>query len=183
MLRYARNTGRDACATRRKMVSLSDNQKIEILRRSYTSIDGLWFLKLEEKYGFEAALEVDREVWKVFPKVQARLLKSMAGHNSGLDALLDCYTARLALENFTFHTEKSADGVKVIIEKCPWHDIMMKSGREKLSGRIGDVICQSECETWAKEFGEDLRFESGGRICKGDKACVVDFALLANNPS
>ena len=157
------------------MIHLTDDQKIEFLRRSYTAIDGLWFLKIEEKYGFEAALEIDREVWKVFPKVQARLLKSLTGKDSGLAALVDCYTARLTLENFTFHTEKSAEGVKVIIDKCPWHEIMVKSGREKLSGRIGDVICQTECETWASEFGEDLRFESEGRICKGEKECLVRF--------
>ena len=158
------------------MSSLSDDQKLEFLRRSYTAIDGLWFLKIEERHGFEAALEIDREVWKVFPKVQARLLKSMTGQTDGLDALIDCFSARLELENFTFHTEKSADGVKVIIEKCPWYEIMVKSGREKLSGRIGDVICQAECETWAKEFGKDIKFASGGKICKGDNNCVVKFS-------
>jgi hypothetical protein len=160
------------------MIHLSGEQKIEFLRRSYIAIDGLWFLKIEEKYGFEAALEIDKEVWKVFPKVQARLLKSMTGQDNGLDALLECYTARLALEDFTFHTEKSADGVRVIIEKCPWHEIMVKSGREKLSGRIGDVICQTECETWASEFGKDIKFESGGRICKGEKNCLVHFRIV-----
>jgi hypothetical protein len=165
------------------MINLTGDQKIEFLRRSYTAIDGLWFLKIEEKYGFDAALEIDREVWRVFPKVQARLLKSMTGQDSGLDALLDCYTARLALENFTFYTEKSNDGVKIIIGKCPWHEIMVKSGREKLSGRIGDAICQTECAAWAKEFGENLRFLSEGRICKGDRECILRFILLANNPS
>ncbi len=161
------------------MIKLSDNQKIEFLRHSYTAIDGLWFMKIEEKYGFEAALEIDKEVWKVFPKVQARLLKSMTGQGSGLDALLECYTARLAMEDFTFHTEKSAEGVSVIIEKCPWHEIMVKSGREKLSGQIGDVICQTECETWAEEFGEGIIFESKGRICKGEKCCIVKFEKLS----
>jgi hypothetical protein len=157
------------------MIHLSGEQKIEFLRRSYIAIDGLWFLKIEEKYGFEAALEIDREVWKAFPKIQSRLLKSMTGLDSGLDALLECYTTRLALENFTLHTEKSADGVRVIIEKCPWHEILVKSGREKLSGRIGDVICQTECETWAGEFGKDIKFKSDGRICRGDKECVINF--------
>lgn len=157
------------------MIHLTDNQIIEFLRRSYTAIDGLWFMKIEEKYGFEAALEIDKEVWKVFPRIQARLLKSMSKMDKGIEALVECYTTRLALENFTFHTEKSDNGARVIIEKCPWHEIMVKSGREKLSGRIGDVICQTECETWAKEFGEDIRFESEGRICKGEKVCTVHF--------
>jgi hypothetical protein len=164
------------------MIKLSNEQIIEFLRRSYTSIDGLWFMKMEEKYGFEAALDIDREVWKVFPRIQARLLKSMSKMDKGIEALVECYTTRLALEDFTFHIEKSDDGVKVIIEKCPWHEIMVKSGREKLSGRIGDVICQTECETWAREFGEEIRFESKGRICKGETECIIKFEKLSENP-
>ena len=157
------------------MAELTYKQQAEFLRRSYTAVDGLWFMKIEEKYGFEAALEIDKEVWKVFPKIQARLLKSMSKMDHGIDALVECYSTRLALENFTFRTEKTENGVKVIIEKCPWHEVMVKSGRGKLSGRIGDVICQSECETWAKEFGEDITFESEGRICKGETCCIIRF--------
>jgi predicted ArsR family transcriptional regulator len=132
-------------------------------------------MKMEEKYGFEAALEIDKEVWKVFPRIQARLLKSMSKMDKGIEALVECYTARLSMENFTFHIEKSDGNMKVIIEKCPWHEIMVKSGREQLSSRIGDVICQTECETWAREFGEGIKFESEGRICKGDKECKMEF--------
>jgi len=163
------------------MIKLSNEQIIEFLRRSYTAIDGLWFMKMEEKYGFEAALEIDKEVWKVFPRIQARLLKSMSKMDKGIEALVECYTARLAMENFTFHIEKADDGVKVIIEKCPWHETMVKSGREKLSGRIGDVICQTECETWATEFGGDIRFKSEGRICKGAEKCIIKFEKLSGD--
>jgi hypothetical protein len=157
------------------MFNLSNDQTIEFLRRSYTAIDGLWFVKIEEKYGFEAALEIDREVWKVFPKVQARALKSLTGLSRGLDALLVCFTTRLAVENFSFRVLKSVDCVRVTIEKCPWHELMLKSARQDLSGRIGKVVCQTECETWVGEFGEDIIFETGERICTGDKNCLFCF--------
>ncbi len=160
-----------------KTIHLTNKQKIEFLRRSYTAIDGLWFLKMEEKYGFEAALEIDKEVWASFPKIQVRLLKSMTGKSQGIEALEECYTARLTLEGFTFDVEKSPDGsgFKMVIGRCPWHEIMMKSGREKLSGRIGEVICETECSVWASEFGENIRFESEGRVCKGAPECVLCF--------
>jgi hypothetical protein len=157
------------------MFNISNDQIIEFLRRSYTTIDGLWFVKIEEKYGFEAALEIDREVWKVFPKVQARALKSLTGLNTGLEALLACFSTRLALENFTFHFAKSADNVQIIIEKCSWHEIMIRTARQDLSGRIGKVVCQAECETWAAEFGDDIFFEASERICAGDKKCLFCF--------
>ncbi len=159
------------------MIKLTAQQTAEFLRRSYTAVDGLWFMKVEEKYGFEAALEIDRAVWMIFPKIQARLLKSAGNLDKGIDALAECYSTRLALENFTFQAEKSTDGVRFTIENCPWHNVMVKSGREKLSGRIGEIICLTECEVWAKEFGEGIRFEPESRICKGATKCMLRFGI------
>ncbi len=39
------------------MFELNDKQVADFFRRSYTAVDGLWFMKAEEKHGFEAALE------------------------------------------------------------------------------------------------------------------------------
>jgi len=46
------------------MAKLSDEQKTEYFRRSYTAVDGLWFMKVEERHGFEEALRLDEAVWK-----------------------------------------------------------------------------------------------------------------------
>jgi hypothetical protein len=50
------------------MNKLSNKQIIEFFHRSYKAADGLWFMKTEEKYGFNTALEIDKEVWKSYPK-------------------------------------------------------------------------------------------------------------------
>ena len=52
------------------MVKLSSKQVADYFNRSYKAVDGLWFLKVEEKYGFDTALELDNEVWKILPKIQ-----------------------------------------------------------------------------------------------------------------
>ena len=44
-------------------------QVVEYLRRSYQAVDGLWFMKVEEALGFEAALEADRRVWEILAKI------------------------------------------------------------------------------------------------------------------
>ena len=46
------------------------------LLRSCAAVNGLWFMKVEEKYGFDAALDLDAAVWAVMPKIQARQLKT-----------------------------------------------------------------------------------------------------------
>ncbi|MCJ7722279.1 DUF6125 family protein, partial [Candidatus Bathyarchaeota archaeon] len=58
---------------------MSSQQVADFFNRSYKAVDGLWFMKVEEKYGFDAALELDNEVWKVMAKIQARKIKSFLG--------------------------------------------------------------------------------------------------------
>jgi hypothetical protein len=43
--------------------------------RNMWSVDGLYFLGIEEKYGTEIATEIDKNVWKVMGKIEARRLK------------------------------------------------------------------------------------------------------------
>jgi len=156
------------------MIDLTDRQVAEYFRRSYTAVDGLWFMKVEGRYGFEMALQVDEDVWKVLPKIQARTLMSMIGLSKDMDGLCRAVETRLALEGFEFEAEKDANSLKVHISRCPWHDMLVKSGRESLSKRVGDLICDLENTVWASEFG-DIAFKRDSQICKGDERCVLSF--------
>jgi hypothetical protein len=160
------------------MIQLSDGQKAEYFHRSYTAVDGLWFMKLEERAGFGAALEVDVEVWKVMPKIQARKLKAMTGLEQGMGALFECFTTKLALEGFAFETSREAEGqgFEVRITTCPWYDLLIKSNRREIAGKIGNTICSTEYTVWASEFGNEITFSLGDQLCEGCKMCVVRFA-------
>lgn len=155
-------------------LQMDERQIAEYFRKSYTAVDGLWFLKVEGKYGFEAALRVDEEVWRVLPKIQARMLQAMLGLENGMEGLYQAIMVRLSLEGFEFESEKGEGGFEVHISRCPWHDLMVKSGRESLSGRVGDLICGLENAVWASEFG-DIAFERESQICKGNGKCVFRF--------
>jgi len=49
---------------------------VELCSRGAYTLDGLWFTLVEEKYGLDAALEIDVEVWRKLCLVQAkRVLK------------------------------------------------------------------------------------------------------------
>ena len=169
------------------MNELTDEQKTEYFRRSYTAADGLWFMKVEERLGFEQALQIDEAVWKVLPKIQARTLKGMMHLQGGLADLKEALAARLALEGFDFEMEPQENGFAVIVKRCPWHDIMIKSGRKQLSERVSDLICRAENSVWASEFsgageeseaagkGQEIGFEREERICRGEGRCVLRF--------
>jgi len=159
------------------MLKLTDKQIAEYFKRSYTAVDGLWFMKVEERYGFDTALDIDDDVWKVMPKIQARKLKSMGNRTGGLESLGECITTKLTLDGFEFKIEPSDDASILIITltECPWHNIMIKSGREHLSEKVGSRICNTEYQVWAAEFGDTIKFELGDQICEGFKCCTLTF--------
>jgi len=154
---------------------LTNKEISEYLHRCYTAADGLWFVKVEERYGFDSALDVDSEVWKIMPRIQSRFLKTKLGLDRGLDALLECLSVKLKLGGFEFKTEKSGKRIKITIGNCPWHNIMVNSNRATLSEKIGSSICNTEYSVWANEFGEHIKFKLGDQICKGSRSCILIF--------
>ena len=159
-----------------------DGRAAEYFRRSYTSVDGLWFLKVEEQLGFEGALALDREVWEVMPKIQARALKAITEEHHGLSALHKCLSKKLRWEGHSHESTWSADGqgLEIGIRQCPWHNSMVKSGREHLSGRVGRAICETEYTVWATEFshgeaGVSIRFVLRDLLCEGAPTCILSF--------
>jgi hypothetical protein len=50
----------------------------EVCSRTFYTIDGLWFLAVEDKYGFETAFEMNQAVWRrASPIIGRRLLKNL----------------------------------------------------------------------------------------------------------
>ena len=160
------------------MIQLTDKQVIEYFKKSYTSVDGLWFMKIEEQADFDTALQIDNKVWEIMPKIQARMLKSMSDSKNEFEALLECLSTKLSLEGFSFTVEDNikADNFSIAINNCPWHNLMIKSKRAGLSGKVGSVVCNSEYNVWAKEFGDNITFKLGEQICTGFKSCILHFS-------
>ena len=51
---------------------IPQEQLADVFSRSITTMDGLWFLAAEKKFGFDAALELGVEVWEKLGTIQAR---------------------------------------------------------------------------------------------------------------
>jgi hypothetical protein len=160
------------------MTKLSSSQIIDYFNRSYKTVDGLWFMKVEEKHGFDDALYLDNEVWKVVPKVQARMIKSFLGLETGPDALFEGLLTKFELDGFKITTEKNEKGFIITITDCPWHNLMIKSGREHLSAVVGETICQTEYNVWVSEFAKNMKFELKSQKCKESKNCLFEFLLF-----
>ena len=156
-------------------MKLTSEQIQAYLLRSYTALDGLWFMRAEKQWGFDAALELDRQVWAVMPKIQARQLKELLKAGDGLEGLAWCLKSKLELDGFQFEVQLSETELQVRIHFCPWQDRLEKAGRSHLGVQIASVICPTEYAVWAEEFGcRPLPFEREG-CCAGKSSCRLCF--------
>jgi hypothetical protein len=155
-----------------------DQEKIiEYLRRSFSAVDGLWFMMIEKEFSFNKALEIDKSVWGVLPKIQARKLKELLGLNGiGLSDLLQAIKARFEAEEYSYEVLiEEPDHVQIAINKCPWYEILKKTKREHLAPKLIDAICSTEFKVWGKEFGENIDFGIEYQNCTDKCSCALDF--------
>jgi hypothetical protein len=157
------------------MLKLSPDQIMDYLRKSYSAVDGLWFMKAEETEGFDKALDMDEKVWRVMPKLQARKMKSFSGKDWGIQALRECFEAKLSLDGFIFETDDHGTFFDITVSGCPWYDKLVQSNRAHLADKIGSRICTTEYSGWANEFGCTFSFLGEDRICRECEKCGLRF--------
>lgn len=156
----------------------------DFLHRSYTAVDGLWFVKIEERQGFDAALELDQQVWAIMPKIQARKARELLGEEGDRpEALARCFGLKLRSEGHDLDISVENGAVRVCVHYCRWLEIMKRSGRdERLAAQIGERICTTEGAVWAREFGGRYRFSLSQRRCAGDGCCEYLFTPIETAP-
>ena len=147
------------------------------LRRSYFALDGLWFMMIEDQFSFDKALEIDEDVWRVLPKIQAREMKKLLGLKGvGLADFIKAISVKLQAEGYDYEKrEPEPDCIQIIIRECPWYTILKEAKREHIAPQIADAICFLEFRTWLNEFGTELDFRMESRLCTRDPACILSF--------
>jgi hypothetical protein len=65
--------------------------------KNWVAMDGLWFQAVEQVYGMDAALAMDRRVWEQFAVIEARRIKErlVLPDKGGMDALEIAFKNRL----------------------------------------------------------------------------------------
>jgi len=152
---------------------LDDHAIAEYLRRSYFAVDGLWFVKVEEKLGFDDALHLDCEVWRILGKIQARKARELLGiEGRGLADLVAALQLKWAAEQYGHRiTSERPNRIEVEITACPWIELLRKSGRDDLAARVADATCPTEYAAWAGEFSPAVTVSLPERICDGHPTC------------
>jgi len=167
----------------RKMLSSVPKEKLLDLFflhiRNLWRIDGLYFLGIEEKFGTNAATEIDADCWKLMGKIEARELKETLGiKENDLPSLLEI------LRNTSwalYQTKKEIDVTKTRIvfrvTECRIQEARIRKG-------LGIFPCKQVRFGYLKSFAEELnpKIEVVCKACPPDKRaqgfwCEWEFRL------
>ncbi len=115
---------------------------ITMYSRNWHTCDGLWFLGVEKKYGTDAALKIDIDMWDVSSRVEAKRIKEIMGipDNGGLDAVLRTINFMSWAAKCDYRVERQEDTSLLTVVSCPPQEARIKSG-------IGQFACRPTFET------------------------------------
>ena len=81
--------------------------------KNWLAHDGLWFQQVEKNFGLEKAIDLDREAWRTFTKIEAKRIMERHNilENSGLEGLKKALSfrlySRLNIQSIKDETENS----------------------------------------------------------------------------
>ena len=119
--------------------------------RNMWSVDGLYYLGIEEKYGTEIATEIDRKVWEIMGKIEAKRLKKLFNFK-GNDVLVLAKYLRLSAWVLDLDDKEIIeDKYKLIIRnvKCRIQDTRLNKG-------LKEFACKNVRWGFLKSFTKEI---------------------------
>ena len=147
--------------------------------RNLWTVDGLYYLGIEEEYGTEVATEIDRKVWEVMGKIEARKLKEffdIKGNDiPSIMKALQYSSWALDLEDKEVIVEENRGIIRNV--KCRVQKTRISKGLDEFSCK---PVRWGFLKAFAKEFNNNIIVNCN--ICPPDKHpdnlwCEWEFIL------
>ena len=130
------------------------------------TVDGLYYLGIEEDFGTKAATEIDRRVWEVMGKIEARRLKKLFNiTGDDISSMIKCLKLSgwaLDLEDKEIIVEKD----KAILKntKCRVQNTRKRKGLVEFGCK---PVRWGFLKSFAKEFNQNITVNCN--VCPPDK--------------
>jgi len=163
--------------------NLSKEELIRIIiddAKNWLAHDGLWFQAVEQRYGIDTAIDVDRDAWRHFTVVEAKRImeRLRMKPGGGIPALVEClkhrFYARLNLQDVIEQTEN-----RVVFRML---DCRVQSARKRKG--LPDFPCKSVGIVEYSEFARtiDPRITTTCLACPPDQHpeeywCAWEFVI------
>ncbi len=157
-------------------MALSGEQMDRLRMGALTAIDGLWFLAAERRLGFQAALELDMDVWRDYGSVMLkRVAKAMGIEVDPEDppdirTMCEMMLVLCDVDGTRCAYEITGEGEAVLtVRHCPWYENLANAGRQDL------VPCEEVDNNtfmhWLKAIDPRVEFELTHSLPRGDDRC------------
>ena len=122
--------------------------------RNMWAVDGLYYLGIEERFGTEAATEIDAFVWKIMGKIEARRLQKLLGLGRDMESMIK----GLKYSGWTMDLDDKEwdeveDGVLLRTIRCRVQLTRLKDGLEVFPCK---VVRWGFLKAFAREFDENI---------------------------
>ncbi len=139
---------------KKELLEIPKEKLVELLflqLRNLWSTDGLYFLGIEERFGTDSATEIDRKVWEIMGKIEARRLKELMGF-SGDD--LGTLSSALLISSWALDLEDK----EIIIEKdrVLFRNPNCRVQKTRLKKDLGEFPCKQVRWGYLKSFAREI---------------------------
>ena len=157
-------------------MELEDGALNELRLGAITAIDGLWFIAVEQRLGFEAAFELDLQVWKSYGQVQLKRLARLLGVALEADSPPDLATVNSLVEALC-RIDGTESAWEMLDEEtsvfrvygCPWWDNLRASGRSELVNC--ELVDNTLFADWLEKLDPGIEMEITRSLPRGDEHC------------
>ena len=103
---------------------------VDMLSKNLLTLDGYWFLGIEDKYGQKVAIDIDREAWERYAVSEARRVKAFLNITEGtLDDMEKAIQLVSMAPVSAVEVERRPNSVIYTVRNCRPQAARIKSGR------------------------------------------------------
>lgn len=135
-----------------ELQKLSKEELIALVKaqaKNWLTVDGHWFIGVEEKYGLDAAIELDYRVWELYPPAEFRRLRE-ALHltKKGIPGIVEFIKYMSTSLVFDYELEVSERKAVFKVVHCRPQEARLRGGRQVFACRA----------TWESAFEKLIAF-------------------------
>jgi len=117
----------------RELERLPKKTLIELIKmysRNWLTVDGLWFSGVEERYGLDAAMELDIRMWQIGSKIEAKRIKrQLSLKGGGIGDVLRVIDLMSWAPSFGYEYDLMRNRAVWTCRRCPPQEQRAKTGK------------------------------------------------------
>jgi hypothetical protein len=128
---------------------------VDIMSKNFLTLDGYWFLGVEDRFGQKVAIEIDKEAWEKYAVSEARRVKDLIKAKTwGLPELGNALQLISIAPAAEFEVALSADSLMLTVGNCRPQAARIRNGKGEFPCRTVGI---AHLSTFAKELNPKFR--------------------------